>query len=197
MLKRRRNELGLSQAALAALAGIDPRQIRRYEAGDQQPLLPVAVAIAEALGISVGELAGIPNQGVSITGDWWASWQTYKNGHEVITAQEIRLRQQGDLVHAETTTRGIAVEDGGYHWRGELRLWDNELLMGWYAAADNAVRSKGTMYFVLHPHGQHLTGRWVGMSHDGNIITGAGALAHTETEARELVHAAQERAATP
>lgn len=196
VLKRRRNELGLSQGALAALAGIDARQIRRYESGEQQPLLPVAVAIADALGISVGELAGIPNAGVTLTGDWWASWQTYKDGNEVITAQEVRLRQQGELIQAETTTRGIAVEDGGYHWRGELRLWDNELLMGWYAATDNSVRSKGTLYLVLHPHGQHLTGRWVGMSHDGNIVTGAGAMAHSETEARDLVHAATEEPAT-
>ncbi len=190
VLKRRRNELGLSQAALAEKAGIDARQIRRYEAGDQQPLLAVAVAIADALGISVSELAGIPNQGVNLTGDWWASWQTYKDGEEIITAQEVRLSQRGELITAETTTRGLAVEDGGYHWRGELRLWDNELLMGWYAAADNTVRSKGTMYFVLHPHGQSLTGRWVGMSYDGKVISGAGGMAHTEAEARAVIAAA-------
>ena len=61
-----------------------------------------------------------------------------------------------------------------YRWRGELRLWDNELLMGWYASTDGGVRSKGTMYFVLHPHGQQMTGRWVGLSYDGNIVTGWG-----------------------
>jgi len=33
------------------------------------------------------------------------------------------------------------------------RLWDNEVLMGWYAANDGSIRSRGTMYFVLHPHG--------------------------------------------
>jgi transcriptional regulator with XRE-family HTH domain len=38
----------MSQAQLAAAAGVDTRQIRRYEAGEQQPLLPVAVAIADA-----------------------------------------------------------------------------------------------------------------------------------------------------
>ena len=35
--------------------------------------------------------------------------------------------------------------------------------MGWYSANDQSVRSKGTMYFVLHTHGQQLTGRWVGI----------------------------------
>ncbi len=69
-------------------------------------------------------------------------------------------------------------------------MWDNELLMGWYAAANNTVRSKGTMYFVLHPHGQALTGRWVGMSYDGIITTGAGGMAHTEDEARAIITAA-------
>ena len=34
-----------------------------------------------------------------------------------------------------------------------MRLWDNEVLLGWYAANDGSIRSKGTMYFVLHPHG--------------------------------------------
>ena len=73
---------------------------------------------------------------------------------EVITAQEVRLEQQGDNDHRrhddpwhiESTTVATM-------WRGELRLWDNEILMGWYAADDGSVRSKGTMYFVLHPHG--------------------------------------------
>ena len=130
VLRQRRAELGISQAELAAAAGVDKRQIRRYEAGEQQPLLSVAVAIANALKISVGELAGIPSHKVNLSGDWWASWQTSKDSEEVITAQEVQLRQQGDLINLQTTTRGISVEDGGYHWRGELRVWDNEVLMG-------------------------------------------------------------------
>jgi hypothetical protein len=49
--------------------------------------------------------------------------------------------------------------------------------MGWYAASDGSVRSKGTMYFVMHPHGIHATGRWVGLSYDGNIVTGWSSMA--------------------
>lgn len=187
VLRQRRTELGMSQADLAGIAGIDKRQIRRYEAGEQQPVLSVAVAIANALKISVGELAGIPSHRVNLSGDWWASWQTFKDAAEVITAQEVQLRQQGDLVSVQTVSRGIAVEDGGYHWRGEIRIWDNELLMGWYAADDASIRSKGTMYFVLHPHGQSMRGRWVGLSFDGKIVTGWGGMARTEDEAREVI----------
>lgn len=47
----------MSQADLGAAAGVDARQIRRYESGQSQPVLSVAVAIAEALGISLEELA--------------------------------------------------------------------------------------------------------------------------------------------
>ena len=59
--------------------------------------------------------------------------------------------------------------------------------MGWYAASDGSVRSKGTMYFVMHPHGISATGRWVGLSYDGNIVTGWSSMARTEADARELV----------
>jgi transcriptional regulator with XRE-family HTH domain len=187
VIRSRRAELGMSQADLADAAGVDRRQIRRYEAGEQQPLLSVAVAIANALQISVGELAGIPSHRINLSGTWWASWQTFMEGQEVITAQEVRFRQQGELVQVDTITRGIEVEEGGYHWRGELRLWDNEILMGWYAADDGSVRSKGTMYFVLHPHGLSMSGRWVGLSYDGAIVTGWGGMAHSEEEARGII----------
>jgi len=187
VLRRRRTELGMSQADLATAAGVDKRQIRRYEAGEQQPVLSVAVAIAKALKISVGELAGIPDHEVNLSGDWWASWQTSRDGQKVITLQEVRFAQQGELITVETVTRGISVEEGGYHWRGELRLWDNEILMGWYAALDGSVRSKGTMYFVLHPHGQSMSGRWVGLSYDGKIVTGWGAMARDEDTATTIL----------
>jgi transcriptional regulator with XRE-family HTH domain len=193
IIRERRTELGMSQADLATRVGVDKRQIRRYEAGDAQPGLDVAVAIAKALGISIDELAGQSTRRIDLSGEWWASWQTSKDNNEVITAQEVRLNQQRDHIDVQTLTRGIAVDDGGYHWHGELRLWDNEILMGWYAANDGSVRSKGTMYFVVHPHGVSLTGRWVGLSYDGEIMTGWGAMAHTEDEARNLIEKLKER----
>jgi transcriptional regulator with XRE-family HTH domain len=188
VIRTRRAQLGLSQTDLATAAGVDRRQIRRYEAGEQQPALNVAVAIARALQISVNELAGQESQRADLTGDWWASWQTSKEEHEVITSQEVRARALSDTTYElRTITRGIDVAEGGYMWRGELRLWDNEVLMGWYIANEGAVRSKGTLYYVLHPHGIQLRGRWVGMSYDGPIQTGFAAMAHSEDEARQLI----------
>ena len=122
------------------------------------------------------------------------------NGHAVavsIRVQPVHLDQHGELIQIEATARGRPVEEGGYLWRGELRLWDNEILMGWYAANDGSVRSKGTMYFVLHPHGINATGRWVGLSYDGNIVTGWSSMARTEAEARELVGELKEQHAAP
>ncbi|QGN31694.1 hypothetical protein [Microlunatus sp. Gsoil 973] len=82
----------------------------------------------------------------------------------------------------------MPVEKGSYEWRGELRLWDNEALMGWYRSTDAAVRSKGTMYLSLHPHGTFAWGRWVGMSYDGEVVTGWGVLARSEAEADAVAH---------
>jgi transcriptional regulator with XRE-family HTH domain len=63
VIRRRRAELGLSQAQVAQAAGVTVRQIRRYEAGEQQPLLAAGVAIAHALQMDVLELVGeTPNR---------------------------------------------------------------------------------------------------------------------------------------
>jgi hypothetical protein len=67
--------------------------------------------------------------------------------------------------------------------------------MGWYVGTENAVRSKGTMYFVLHQHGVNMTGRWVGLSYDGPIITGWGAIARSEEEVRTLMSQLKEQGA--
>src|SRR4051794_7555841 len=108
VIRRRRADLGMSQGDLARVAGVDARQIRRYEAGEQQPLLSVAIAIADALGISVTELAGRSPSGVSLTGEWWASWQTSRDGVEKIATQPVRIRQEGSLVHIAATAHGLS-----------------------------------------------------------------------------------------
>jgi transcriptional regulator with XRE-family HTH domain len=187
VLRTRRTELGMSQADLAAQVGVDKRQIRRYEAGETQPTLAAAKAIAQALGISIDELAGHSSHRVDLAGDWWACWQTWRNGAEVINPHQIRITQRGDALDVVATTRGTPLDEGGYLWRGELRVWDNEAAMGWYAADEGPVRSKGTMYLTLHPHGIHMTGRWVGLSYDGPIVSGWGVLARTEDEAVALM----------
>jgi hypothetical protein len=50
--------------------------------------------------------------------------------------KQVEIKQEGELLQVATITRGLSEEEGGYYWSGELRLWDNEILMGWYAAND-------------------------------------------------------------
>jgi transcriptional regulator with XRE-family HTH domain len=193
IIRQRRADLGMSQGDLAAKVGVDRRQIRRYESGETQPTLSVARSIARALGISIDELAGDETHRVNLTGEWWACWQSWKDGVETINPHQVEMQQQADNIQVVATTRGTPLEEGGYLWRGELRLWDNEVLMGWYVADEGAVRSKGTMYFVLHQHGINMVGRWVGLSYDGPIITGWGAIARTEEEVVNLMNELREK----
>jgi len=38
------------------------------------------------------------------------------------------------------------------------------------------------MYFVLHPHGLNMSGRWTGLGYDGRIMTGWASMGQTEEE---------------
>jgi transcriptional regulator with XRE-family HTH domain len=186
IIKLRRSELGLSQAQLAKEAGISLRQLARYEAGEQQPVLSAAVALAEALRISLTQLAGQMTYDLHLSGTWWCAWQTWKDGVPRIDVHLLEVHQQGDLLQLDAD-RALPVAEGSYRWRGELRLWDNEALIGWYRSTDAAVRSKGALYLALHPHGTYAWGRWVGMSYDGEVITGWGGMARSEEEAHKVV----------
>ena len=143
--------------------------------------------LAEALGVTVNQLAGQPSDRVHLDGTWWAAWQTFNAGEELIATQPVGFTQHGLAVQVEALERSTENERGGYLWRGELRLWDSQILMGWYAAADGNVLSKGTMFFVLHAHGEYAEGRWVGLSYDGPIVTGHAALARTADEVQPVI----------
>jgi hypothetical protein len=44
---------------------------------------------------------------------------------------------------------------GGYVWKGELRIWDNQILMGWYTATEGNSRLQGSR---THPAGRAAGG---------------------------------------
>jgi hypothetical protein len=50
------------------------------------------------------------------------------------------------------------------------------------AANDGSIRSKGTTYLVLHPHGLNMSGRWVGLGYDGRIMSGWASMGQTREE---------------
>ncbi len=186
----------MSQQQLADAAGINVRQINRYEAGDNDPSFAVAVQVAEALNLSLAQLAGQVSTGLDLHGEWWACWQSFRNGEEVLATHRVEATQQGELLTLIAHERTRPVDEGGYLWTGELRLWDNEALIGWYRASESAVRSKGSMYFALHPQGQHAVGRWVGLSYDSDLETGFAVLARTEDLLNENVALCQAKATT-
>src|SRR5256885_15774529 len=95
VIRERRTEVGMSQRDLAAAAGVDVRQIRRYEAGEQQPLLSVAVAIADALGITVGELAGKPSHRGKLGGAGGGARQTLPGGGEENAPPQGGIKTEG------------------------------------------------------------------------------------------------------
>ena len=184
----------MSQADLAEAAGVHLRQVRRYESGEQQPVLSVAVRLADALSLTMNELAGRTTTPLSFTGRWWAAWQTFNQGEEVIATQPVEMDQHGLTVRIRAIQRSEENTRGGYVWSGELRIWDNQVLMGWYTADDENVRSKGTFFFVLHTQGNLLEGSWTGMSYDGPIVTGAGAIAQARDQAVSAVERIRDQA---
>ena len=178
IIKARREELNRSQAELARAAGVHVRQIRRYESGEQQPVLGVAVRMASALGITVDELAGVGREQPRLEGAWWAAWQAA----ETIVSHPVELSQHGSAVRLEA----MRSDRPGALWRGELQLWGGHVLTGHYAGADGSPRSKGAMFFVLE--GDEAEGRRVGLAYDGSIVSGHAALARDRDEAHAIVH---------
>ncbi len=145
-----------------------------------------AVTLAEALGISLTQLAGQVTYELDLSGSWWAAWQTWKDGVPRIDTHTLEIHQNGEVLQLDAD-RAVPVEEGSYRWQGELRLWDNEALLGWYHSTDAAVRSKGTLYLSLNPHGDCAWGRWVGMSYDGLVVSGLGSIARTEELAAQVI----------
>src|SRR5690242_6316868 len=55
-LRELRSAAGFSQKALADRAGVSQNAISQWEAGDREPLVSNVAALADALGVDVGEL---------------------------------------------------------------------------------------------------------------------------------------------
>jgi transcriptional regulator with XRE-family HTH domain len=58
-LKRMREAAGMTQAALAKAAGVPLRTYQTWEQGVRTPLIDAAAKVAEALDVSLDDLAGI------------------------------------------------------------------------------------------------------------------------------------------
>src|SRR3954451_3312002 len=101
VIKSQRAALQLSQGELAKAAGVSVRQLARYEAGEQQPTLSAAVALADALGMSLARVAGQVDYGLDLSGEWWCSWQTWKEGKPRVDTHSLEIEQRGELLHLD------------------------------------------------------------------------------------------------
>src|SRR3954470_14092746 len=101
VMRVRRLHLRMSQMELAKAAGLNVRQIARYEAGEQQPVLSVAVALADALDISLNQLAGQVSDELDLSGMWWGAWETTKDARRRIDTHSLEIAQRGERLHLD------------------------------------------------------------------------------------------------
>jgi hypothetical protein len=123
---------------------------------------------------------------IDLAGRWFNVNESTIKGQRVVNGSWVTVRQVRNRLFLQNETKSPENPDGGYLWRGELRIWDNQHLLGWYVAREPNVLSKGTFYYVLHATGTEMTGRWVGRSYDEGLISGNCCLARTEDRAREI-----------
>ncbi|WP_084461508.1 helix-turn-helix domain-containing protein [Nocardia kruczakiae] len=186
VIRQRRKVLGYSQTQLAKLVGTDQKTVSRWETGETEPVVSDLVRLSEVLDVSLNTLAGKTAAGLDFSGDWWYSGQAFGDAGERIDTLELHIEQDGLWLQL-AGARARPVSEGSYAWTGEMKLYDSEAFMGWYVAADGNVRSKGTLYFELHPHGQMMRGGWVGQSYVAPVVQGWCAVARERWVAEALV----------
>ena len=107
------------------------------------------------------------------------------SGVSRLDTHTLDIAQRGERLILDAD-RTRAVEDGSYRWRGELRLWVNEALIGWYRSA-TAPSGQGE-HVLRPPSPRHpCLGRWVGLSYDGLVVTGWSAMARSRDECDRAV----------
>lgn len=190
IMRAQRQRFGMSQSDLAKASSLSLRQIARYESGEQQPALTAAIRMANVLGISLDELAGLEETDYDLSGLWWISfYRDFIDDDDMpIRTQAVTAIQRGQKLMLDADDVGMGDPPGSFPWRGELRIWDNEALVGWFRASETDHRDKGTLYFQLDM-GQPGIGIWTGF-HSGKRRSHSGwaALGRNPNISDSLVH---------
>ena len=186
VMRARRHALGMSQTRLAEIVGVTSRQIARYEAEEQQPVLSVAAAIAAALEVPLADLAGEVKPVADLAGTWWTGWQNVGGKTHHASVEELHVAQHEQTVRL-IAEHGSPIDQGRSEWRCDLHLWHNQVLIGWFHGPEETVESKGTVYFALDAEATSATGRWVGVDRDGIVVSGVASLARSPEQARQIV----------
>lgn len=113
----------------------------------------------------------------NLSGTWYAVWQTTVEGKENINTEVLKIKQRGNRIIMDIIEKNPDNKLGGYLWRGELRIYDNEHIIGYYLPREKNVISKGSMYFLLNRVGEFMVGKWVGCNYDYDCTWGFGVIA--------------------
>ncbi|MGH6743736.1 hypothetical protein [Novosphingobium sp.] len=124
---------------------------------------------------------------LDFNGAWIAIWQTKVDGRTSLDHETINITQCKNRLFLHNEARSEDNPEGGYLWTGELTIWDNKHLLGYYVARESNVLSKGVFYFTLHYGGNLLQGGWIGCSYDGDPMAGSAVMAKTRERADEAM----------
>jgi len=114
---------------------------------------------------------------IDISGTWYAVWQTTVEGKENINTELLRIKQKGNKIIIDNVEKSPENKLGGYLWRGECKIYDNEHILGSYTPRERNVISKGSLYFLLNRVGNFMVGKWVGCNYDYEFTWGFGVIA--------------------
>lgn len=114
---------------------------------------------------------------INLSGTWYAVWQTTAEGKENINTEVLRIKQKRNKITMENLEKSAENKLGGYLWRAETTLYDNEHIIGHYLPSERNIVSKGTLYFLLNRVGNFMVGKWVGCNYGHNFTWGFGVIA--------------------
>jgi transcriptional regulator with XRE-family HTH domain len=128
-VRRRREDLGLTGAQLAARAGMAPSAVSQIETGKRMPNFTSVIKLAEALGLSVGDL--FPKGQVALPLDYFVADAPL--GEEVLfheeyttndveavmaRAQDVMRKARSQYVHGEVSLV-LEIDDDSIEVRAE------------------------------------------------------------------------------
>lgn len=125
---------------------------------------------------------------INLSGTWHAVWQTTSRGKEVLSKEILNIKQKGEKIIMENVERSSEHKPGGYLWRGEAKIFDNQHIVGSYQAREKNVVAKGTFYFLLGHLGDIMTGKWSGCNLDYDLSWGFGVISKEKDIALQEIH---------
>ena len=118
-------------------------------------------------------------------GVWYAVWETTVDGQLNVNREVVEAKARGAKLQVRNMTPSLENQLGGYLWHGTLQLWTGVIAIGRYEAVDPSKQYAGSLFYVVHPSGQFMYGRWVGLNFDAPLATGRTVLARTPATADE------------